>query len=127
MNAKRNPPDPLRSIPGVGPSIAGDLRELGIRRVEDLKGRDPERLYARSNLLRGEVQDRCLLYVFRCAVYFATARRPDPELLKWWNWKDTAPGPAGARRGSGKAKRKREPTRRGRRAGGATDGRRAGS
>jgi hypothetical protein len=32
--------------------------------------------------------DRCLLYVFRCAVYFAEHTRHDPELLKWWNWKD---------------------------------------
>jgi hypothetical protein len=127
MKARRNPPDPLRSIPGVGPSIAGDLRELGIRRVEDLKGRDPERLYARSNVLRGEVQDRCLLYVFRCAVYFATTRRPDPELLKWWNWKDAAPGSAGGGRGPGRSTRKPETARRGRRTAGAGDGRRAES
>jgi hypothetical protein len=32
--------------------------------------------------------DRCALYVFRCAVYFASEAKPDPELLKWWNWKD---------------------------------------
>ena len=36
-------------------------------------------------------QDRCLLYVFRCAVYFAERKRHDPELLKWWNWKDDRP------------------------------------
>ncbi len=35
-------------------------------------------------------QDRCLLYVFRGAVYFASRTRPDPELLKWWNWSDAA-------------------------------------
>ena len=81
-------PDELQSIPGVGPSIAEDLRELGIRRVADLKGRDPERLYARSNAKRGVVQDRCLLYVFRCAVYFASTKRPKPARLKWWVWKD---------------------------------------
>ncbi|MEK7402994.1 MAG: helix-hairpin-helix domain-containing protein, partial [Gemmatimonadota bacterium] len=45
--------DPLREIPGVGPSIARDLRLLGIERVKQLRGRDPERLYARSNALRG--------------------------------------------------------------------------
>lgn len=78
----------LRCIPGVGPSIARDLWYLGIRRVADLRGRDPERLYARMNRLRGVRQDRCLLYVFRCAVYFATEPRPRPSLLKWWAWKD---------------------------------------
>ncbi len=127
MKAKRTAKDPLRSIPGVGPSIAEDLRALGITRVEDLKGRDPERMYARSNLLRGAVQDRCLLYVFRCAVYFATARRPDPERLKWWTWKDGAPKSSGEERGSGRSKRKRETPRRGRRAAGPEGERRAGS
>ena len=80
--------DPLREIPGVGPSIARDLRLLGIERVKQLRGRDPERLYARSNALRGQTQDRCLLYVFRCAVYYATEPRPTARLLKWWNWSD---------------------------------------
>jgi len=90
--------DELQSIPGVGPSIARDLRALGIRRVADLRGRDPELLYARSNALAGMQQDRCLLYVFRCAVYFASARRPQPAKLKWWNWKDRTGTPARRRR-----------------------------
>ena len=89
--------DELQTIPGVGPSIARDLRALGIRRVADLRGRDPERLYARINRLRGVRQDRCLLYVFRCAVYYATAARPSPARLKWWAWKD-APRQARSRR-----------------------------
>jgi len=80
--------DELQAIPGVGPSIAVDLRELGIRRVADLRGRDPERMYRRLIALRGEHQDRCLLYVFRCAVYFASTPRPRRELLDWWRWKD---------------------------------------
>ena len=78
----------LQRIPGVGPSIAGDLLKLGFTHVPELRGRDPEKLYARSNQLRGQTQDRCLLYVFRCAVYFAEEKRPDPERLKWWNWSD---------------------------------------
>ncbi len=82
--------DPLQAIPGVGPSIAADLRALGVEDPTGLRGRDPERLYARSNALRGVVQDRCLLYVFRCAVYFANTSRHQPELLKWWNWSDDA-------------------------------------
>jgi hypothetical protein len=81
-------PDPLQAIPGVGPSIAEDLRALGIRTVTQLKGKDPENLYQRLITLRGMHQDRCVLYVFRCAVYFASTPRPKPHLLKWWNWKD---------------------------------------
>jgi hypothetical protein len=85
---QRPRPDDLQTIPGVGPSIARDLRDLGVRRVADLKGRDPERLYRRLIALRGAHQDRCLLYVFRCAVYFASTDRPRRELLDWWRWKD---------------------------------------
>jgi hypothetical protein len=77
----------LRRIPGVGPSIAQDLLDLGIRRVEELRGGDPEELYLRHCDQKGCTVDRCWLYVARCAVYFATAKRPDPEKLKWWNWK----------------------------------------
>ena len=88
--------DDLQRIPGVGPSIARDLRTLGIRRVADLRGRSPERLYERLNERRGR-QDPCLLYTFRCAVYFASTARPDPARLKWWWWKDRKPAGAPAR------------------------------
>lgn len=80
--------DDLETIPGVGPSIARDLGDLGLDRVASLRGRDPERLYADLIALRGGPVDRCVLYVFRCAVYYADRRRHRPELLKWWNWKD---------------------------------------
>lgn len=86
-------PDPkvlgdLRRIPGVGKAIALDLWNLGLRSVDDLRGRDPADLYARLEALAGTHVDRCMLYVLRCAVYFAETADPDPERLKWWNWKD---------------------------------------
>jgi hypothetical protein len=84
----RSSRDPLQLIPGVGPSLSEDLRLLGYHAVEDLKGADPERMYGELNRRTGARQDPCVLYVFRCAVYFASRRRHDPELLKWWNWKD---------------------------------------
>jgi len=87
--------DELQTIPGVGPSIARDLRSLGIERVAQLKGRSPDRLYAELNRKTGVRQDRCLLYVFRCAVYFASAPRRQPDLLKWWNWSDARLAAAG--------------------------------
>lgn len=77
----------LISIPGVGKSIASDLVGININSVEDLVGKNPEKLYTLSNEYCGSIQDRCLLYVFRCAVYFAEGGR-DSEKLKWWNWKD---------------------------------------
>jgi hypothetical protein len=81
------PRDDLQAVPSVGPSIAADLRKLGVTSVAGLARRNPERLYRALNTLTGEVQDRCVLYSFRCAVYFARTARPKPELLKWWNWK----------------------------------------
>jgi hypothetical protein len=80
--------DRLSEIPGVGPSIAADLYRLGVREVAELRGRSPESLYTELCRDVGRHVDRCVLYVFRCAVYFASEARPDPELLKWWNWKD---------------------------------------
>lgn len=82
--------DELRTIPGVGKSIATDLHNIGIHTVKDLKGKNPEILYAQSNRFAGCVQDRCLLYVFRCAVYFAETPETDREKskLQWWYWKD---------------------------------------
>jgi len=78
----------LTQIPGVGKSIANDLVNIGIKKIEDLKDKDPLKLYERSNKFAGVVQDRCLLYVFRGAVYYASNKKHDPEKLKWWNWKD---------------------------------------
>jgi hypothetical protein len=78
----------LMTVPGVGPKTAADLVDLGIRSVADLKGRDPEELYGALCARTGAHVDRCMLYVFRCAVYYASAETHDPALLKWWNWKD---------------------------------------
>jgi hypothetical protein len=78
----------LQTIPGVGPSIALDLRDLGVEEVPDLKDHDPQEMFDALCAMRGERIDRCVLYVFRCAVYFATTLRHDPDLLKWWNWTD---------------------------------------
>jgi predicted RecB family nuclease len=86
--AAKKPRDELQVIPGVGPSIAADLRGLGIRRVADLAKADPQALYDRLCRKTGTKQDRCVLYAFRCAVYYASRPVHEPEKLKWWNWKD---------------------------------------
>jgi hypothetical protein len=75
-------PKELLTIPGVGPSIARDLVDLGYTSVSGLKEEDPESMYRRLCELRGHHVDRCVLYVFRCAVYFAGPGTHDPELLK---------------------------------------------
>ncbi|MBI3787505.1 MAG: helix-hairpin-helix domain-containing protein [Ignavibacteriales bacterium] len=79
----------LQEIPGVGKSIAEDLWEMGFRSVRELKNKNPQRMYEKHCEQQGTQIDRCLLYVFRCAVYYASHTKQDPELLKWWNWKDS--------------------------------------
>lgn len=78
----------LREIPGIGPRMARDLADLGFAKPADLKGKNPEKMYGDLCALRGRLIDRCVLYVFRCAVYYASHHAHDPEKLKWWKWKD---------------------------------------
>ena len=75
-------------IPGIGESLAQDLIDLGYREVEALLGEDPTKMYERLCSLRNQKIDRCVLYVFKCASYYVNNQIHDPELLKWWNWKD---------------------------------------
>ncbi|HSL96736.1 MAG TPA: helix-hairpin-helix domain-containing protein [Thermoleophilia bacterium] len=93
----------LQALPSIGPRLAEKLLLLGVRSPAGLRGRDPEALYDELQSKLGPV-DRCVLYAFRCAVYAAghdAEHDPghgsdrggehgaaDPELAKWWNWKD---------------------------------------
>ncbi len=80
----------LTTIPGIGPNLAQDLIDLGYRQVTHLLAQDPEAMYERLCELRGQPVDRCVLYAFRCAVYYASNAQHDKELLKWWNWKESS-------------------------------------
>ncbi len=77
----------LKTIPGVGPKLSAKLVKIGVHSVGDLVNADPQELYDTLCRLEGIHIDRCVLYVFRCAVYFASNKTHNPELLKWWNWK----------------------------------------
>jgi len=68
----------------------GILRDIGINDPSELRGRDPEGMYEALCRHEGHRIDRCVLYAFRCAVYYASSDSHDPELLKWWNWKESA-------------------------------------
>ena len=78
----------LQEIPGVGKNIEQDLINIGIREISDLKGKKPEELYLQDCLYKGFQEDKCQLYVFRLAVYFAEHETHEAEKLKWWYWKD---------------------------------------
>ena len=79
----------LKIIPGVGKNIEKHFFDIGILTIDDLKGADPEELYQKDCMMKGFQEDRCLLYVFRLAVYYADNDVYDPEKLKWWYWKDS--------------------------------------
>ena len=79
----------LTKVPGVGKNMAQHLRNIGIHTIADLKGKVPEELYHLNCLKKGYQDDRCVLYVFRCAVYYAEHEQHDPQKLKWWYWKDS--------------------------------------
>lgn len=78
----------LLIIPGVGKTTKEDFLQMGITCVEDLVGKDPEILYLDHCLKKGCQVDRCQLYVFRMAVYYAEHETHEEEKLKWWYWKD---------------------------------------
>ena len=68
------------------------LLRLGYNSLESLKGQDPFLMYELDSRLHRQLHggklDRCVLYVYRLAVYFAETPTPDPDKLLWWNWKD---------------------------------------
>ena len=78
----------LQAVPGIGPKLSKEFVDIGIRNIEDFKGKDPEKLYFQICAKQGMQIDRCVLYACRSSVYFAEHKKHDPEKLKWWNWKD---------------------------------------
>ena len=88
MQNEKNKISDLKKIPGVGANMEQHLQNIGIYCIADLRGKDPEELYRLDWMKKGFQDDKCVLYVFRCAVYFAEHERREPEKLKWWYWKD---------------------------------------
>ena len=70
----------LQEIPNIGPSLAADLRRLGIDRPAQLAGQDPLRLYRGLCDITHERQDPCVLDVFISAVRFMEGSPARP----WW-------------------------------------------
>lgn len=78
----------LQQIPGVGDSVEQHLHQIGIGSTSELKDKSPEELYLKMCDFKAAPVDRCMLYVLRSSIYYASNADHDPELLKWWNWKD---------------------------------------
>ena len=78
----------LQKIPGVGARMAGHLERIGCPTLDSRRGRDPEERYRRDCLSQGCQVDRCVLYVYRLAVYYAEHGECPPDRQNWWDWKD---------------------------------------
>jgi len=72
----------LQTMPNVGPATAHDLLRLGIRRPEDLVGRDPDALYGELAALDGAPPDPCVRDVLAAVVSYAETGLPTP----WWHF-----------------------------------------
>ena len=72
----------LEDIPNVGPSIAADLRQLGITTPAELPGRDPYAMYDELCRITGQRHDPCLLDTFIAAVRFMEGAPKKP----WWKY-----------------------------------------
>lgn len=70
----------LEDIPNIGPSIAADLRAIGILAPPQLAGRDPYDTYIELSGTMGHRHDPCVLYVLLSARHFLE----NGVRLPWW-------------------------------------------
>src|SRR5437762_5545271 len=70
----------LEQLPNIGPSLAADLRLIGIREPKQLRGKDAFVLYQRLCAATGQRQDPCVLDTFMAATDFMSAAPAAP----WW-------------------------------------------
>ena len=70
----------LEQLPNIGPSLAADLRLIGIAHPRELKGRDAFVLYQKLAAATGTRQDPCVLDTFMAAVDFMNGAAAAP----WW-------------------------------------------
>lgn len=72
----------LEQIPNIGKAVAGDLRDIGITRPEQLKGKDGIALYHKLNKATGVRHDPCMADTLMAAVDFMNGGKPKP----WWTF-----------------------------------------
>lgn len=72
----------LQQVPNVGPTIAADMRRIGIQSAQDLLGRDPYVMYEELCGTTGQRHDPCVLDVFIAATRFMSGEPARP----WWKY-----------------------------------------
>jgi hypothetical protein len=70
----------LEQLPNIGPSIAADLRLIGVQHPAELVGADALALYHRLCAVTGKRQDPCVLDTFMAATDFMGGAEP----RAWW-------------------------------------------
>ena len=82
VNERREAEARLQEIPNVGPKMAADLIKLGIMRLEDAVGKDPDEMYHELCILDGRRHDPCVRDVFAAVVSYANGNSARP----WWEF-----------------------------------------
>ena len=72
----------LTDLPNVGPATAGDLKLLGFRHPEDLRGQDPYAMYDRLCRITNVRHDSCVIDVFISVTHFINGGKAKP----WWDF-----------------------------------------
>ena len=72
----------LEQLPNIGPSLAADLRLIGIEHPAELRGKDPFVLYQKLCAATGQRHDPCVLDTFMAATDFMRGAPPAP----WWHY-----------------------------------------
>jgi hypothetical protein len=72
----------LEQLPNIGPSIAADLRRIGVLHPRELATHDALQLYRRLCAATGKRQDPCVLDTFMAATDFMRGAAPRP----WWEY-----------------------------------------
>lgn len=70
----------LEQLPNIGPSLAADLRQIGVRHPRDLRGKEAFALYQKLCTATGRRQDPCVLDTFMAATDFMSGAQAAP----WW-------------------------------------------
>jgi len=72
----------LREIPNVGPKMATILLKLGVARLQDAAGRDPDDMYEKLCALDAKRHDPCVRDVLAAVVSQAEGHPARP----WWEF-----------------------------------------
>lgn len=68
----------LRKIPFIGPNIEQDLLNIGVSRIADLKGKDPEELYRMDCEFKDgrRICASCMFSAWQCIMPTQKTRTP---------------------------------------------------